>query len=74
MFQSHVRLTRPKTTENLERSVSTKAIVRNNSNILDSIRVNHNLRLGFLFSNVNVDCISRMTEKGWYIYGIKKMK
>ena len=74
MFQSHVRLRGPKTIENAERNLRTKSIVRNTPNILDSIRVNHNLRLNFLFSNVNVDCISRMNEKGWSIYGIKKME
>ena len=72
MFQSHVRLRGPKTIENAERNLRTKSIVRNTPNILDSIRVNHNLRLNFLFSNVNVDCISRMNEKGWCICGIKK--
>ena len=49
MFKSHVRLRGLKTIENAERNVRTKSIVRNTPNISDSIRVNHNLRLNFLF-------------------------
>ena len=73
VLQSLSRLRGPKTIVSAERSLRTTAIVRNNPKILDEIRVDHNLRGNFLFKNVNIDCIRRMNEKGWEIYGIKKI-
>ena len=73
VLQSLYRLRGPKTVESAERSLRTTAIVRNNPNILDEIRVEHNLCENFLFRNVNVSNIHRLYEKGWDIYGLKKI-
>ena len=73
VFKSHVCLSGPKTLESARRVFRTMAIVRNNSALLENIKVEHSLRVNFLFNNVNVDFVSCMIEKGWEIYSVKKM-
>ena len=68
VLQALIRLRGPKTIDSVEQSIRTVVIVRNYPEILDNICVKHDLRANFLYNNVNIGSIKRMTKKGWGIY------
>ena len=72
VLQSIIRLKGPKSIETVENRLRATLIARNDSSILQNLRIRRNMHGKFVLNNVNVSNFARMAENGWNILGLKK--